>query len=277
MYEYDAAGRMRRMVCELYKGWFTGVIIFEWDEVGRKERGQIQRDGETIGHIEYRYDNSGLLIKEHWELSGTWSQTFVYEYESVPSILYTSSNVFLFFNNPDYRVIGETYDYNGKNGGPSSFEYDNDGKLVRKAFERSDGLRTVTTYVYAKNGLLTSSSRSYSDGKTASFSYDYDDRKRLTERKFNRSDGLKGVEAFEYDSSGGLVRARYENMDAWLTGSLTFTHGKYNRLDRGRFEGERFDADLTFDYDDDGNLTRVHWVFSFGETQTYLFEYERKE
>jgi hypothetical protein len=31
----------------------------------------------------FRYDPAGNMIKEYWEFSDSWSQTFVYQYEEI--------------------------------------------------------------------------------------------------------------------------------------------------------------------------------------------------
>ena len=38
-------------------------------------------------------------------------------------------------------------------------------------------------------------------------------------------------------------------------------------------KGEKFDAEIYFENDEFGNIAKIHWVFSFGKTQTYTFHY----
>jgi len=60
-------------------------------------------------------------------------------------------------------------------------------------------------------------------------------------------------------------------------GKITFEYDSENKLKSGFFKGENnFDADLSFEVDKNENLTKIHWDFSFGKTQTYEFKYNKK-
>ena len=65
----------------------------------------------------------------------------------------------------------------------------------------------------------------------------------------------------------------YKNFDSWLTGAITFEYNKNGNLSRGHFKGEKVDAEIFIENDDFGNISKIHWVFSFGKTQTYTFQY----
>ncbi|UCH09315.1 MAG: hypothetical protein JSU61_08725 [Fidelibacterota bacterium] len=273
-YDYDPAGRLITARCKGLNGWFIGVIHYEYDETGNRIGGAIDQAGKRTGHITYTYDEYGNLSTEHWDFPGVWSQSFTYEYQTAPPPTCTSSNVFI-RNTGDARVIREQYDYNGTIGGPSYYEYDARGWLVKKIFVRSDDFETATTYEYDHAGILLQSFREYSNGLSAVFSYKFDGNRRLVHRAFTRSDGVLGVETYEYDLKGRLVSAVYDNFDTWLTGTITFQHTDDGRLTGGTFVGrDGFDAELSFEHDANGNVVTIHWVLSSGQTQTYTFEYE---
>ncbi|PIZ67698.1 MAG: hypothetical protein COY19_05110 [Candidatus Marinimicrobia bacterium CG_4_10_14_0_2_um_filter_48_9] len=84
-YEYDSTtGHPTRMVAEGLNGWFHGIVVFVTDSTGRKLRADIVKDGKPYGSIEYGYNETGLLVREHWALEqGEWTQTFTYEYGPV--------------------------------------------------------------------------------------------------------------------------------------------------------------------------------------------------
>lgn len=82
-YEYDNEGNAARMVCEGYKGWFNGILQFSFDRSGKRTSGSIQRDGKTVGSIEYKYEGGTNLVLERWKTSDGWSQTINYVYEPV--------------------------------------------------------------------------------------------------------------------------------------------------------------------------------------------------
>ncbi len=274
-YTYNDQGREKAMHCERYKGWLTCDITFEHDISGRKILGIIWDDSTRAGQIDYGYDENGCLRTAHWSFEGGWSQTFTYQYEKIPEITYTTTNPFV-TNNNRFRVSGEAYDYSGKMGGPSYYEYDQSGKLNRKHFVRTDGLETRTTYQYAPSGILVSSKRKYSDDATADFQYHFDEQRRFIGRSFAKSDGTTGSDSYTYNNRGELARAVYDNFDGWLTGNLKFEHDNLGTLTSGHYAGVNgLNADLSFDHDQYRNITRIHWEFSNGKTQTYEFQYSK--
>jgi hypothetical protein len=82
VYEYDGQGNAALMLCEGYKGWFTGTIQFAFDRAGKRVSGSIQKNGETVGSIEYKYEGGTNLVLERWKTNDGWSQTLNYVYES---------------------------------------------------------------------------------------------------------------------------------------------------------------------------------------------------
>jgi len=272
-FQWDDKGRLAVTIGRNHKGWFTGRITYTYE--GELPAGAaITREGRAIGTIEYEYDPAGHLLSETWRFGEQWSQTFSYEYETIPATVWSASNP-LQMQNGRYRTKNENYDYNGQGGGPSSYRYDGAGKLVEKIFERADGLKTVTSFTFDQRGSLVSSHRQYSSGLTADFSYRYDPELRLVEKTFRRSDGATGHERYRYDRLGRLTAIDYRNMDFWLNGTITFDRDLRGRLSAGRFSSTGGqDAKLELATDARGNVTRVRWIFADGTTQTYTFVYE---
>jgi phage gp45-like len=100
----------------------------------------------------------------------------------------------------------------------------------------------------------------------------------LIRRTFKRTDGLTAGETYEYDNSGKLIKAVWDKFDTWLTGTINFDYDKSGYLSRGHFKGngeKKFDAEISFTFDKNKNLTKIHWDFSFKGTQTYTFGYEK--
>ena len=277
-YEYDGEGTLLKAKCDGLNGWFYGEITYKYDEAGDKKQAAITQKGENAGVILYTYDDNGNVTREHWDFSGAWSQTFVYAYEKCDTNepeYYTSSNVFL-NNNSRYRITEEHYDYDKKIGGPSYYFYDENGKLLRKRFDRSDDFSTETTYLYDGEGKLTKSYRHYSNGLCAVFSYEFTPNGRLTKRYFTRTDGASGSESYQYDAQSRLVEAHWENYDSWLTGVIDFAFNERGEVSEGYFQGTNgLGAQLDFVYDNNDNLVKIAWDFSSGETQTYIFQYKK--
>ena len=234
-YRWSDDGRLLSAQCENWKGWLTCGIEYAHDG-DRLASARITSGDRQAGGISYRYDADGHLLSETWDFGGRWSQTFTYEYEPEPKRIFDASSPLL-SRNPRYRVSAENYDFDGKSGGPSHYEYGPDGRLLRKIFERDDGLRTETTFVFDGSGNLVSSHRAYDDGRTADFTYEYDAARRLAGKTFRRSDGAEGSEQYGYDRFGRLASASYRNLDFWLNGTITFAYD-----DRGHLSGGRFTA-----------------------------------
>lgn len=274
-YHYNQQGLLEKADCQGLNGWFYGIIDYEYSE-DKKEGAAIFSEGEKIGIITYSYEGSGNLLSETWEFKNGWSQQFIYEYANLnESLSFASSNVFI-NNTTEFRVTREEYDFSSETGGPSFYEYGKDGRLVKKVFERSDTFRTETTYEYTGNGILKHSFRSYSNELTAEFSYSFDGNRRLTNRSFTRSDGISGSEKYIYNEKGWLVTGLYKNFDSWLTGSIQFKHDENGLISEGYFQSkDGYEANISFSHDIYGNVTRIHWEFSFGKTQTYYFKYEK--
>ncbi|WP_148303822.1 hypothetical protein [Prolixibacter bellariivorans] len=204
-YRYDG-NRKTEAELKKYKGWLSGTLITEYTEEGRKEKATLLKSGQPIGNVSYLYDDNGNLEREHWDFSGKWSQTFRYTYERTdrPEIYYTSPYLAGLSN---HRVSGESYTFNGEAGGPSFYEYDANGLLHRKFFQRSDSVSTTTHYFYDGQRRLESSERVFSDGKVTRFTYGYDENNRLISRLAYRNDSIIGFEQYMYGDDGELKKA----------------------------------------------------------------------
>ena len=82
---YDKKGRCKEVVCDKYKGWLNGKIIYKYANKGPAETAEIVRDGEIIGKIDFDYDKNGNLIKDTWTFASGWQQVFTYHYEAIDS------------------------------------------------------------------------------------------------------------------------------------------------------------------------------------------------
>jgi hypothetical protein len=178
-------------------------------------------------------------------------------------------------NTKNFRIKNETYNFNNKTGGPSIYQYVEDGKLTNKIFKVDGEIKTETTYKYDRTGILTQSTRLYANGDSTHFKYRYNRNRQLSERKYYRGEKIIGSELYNY-KKGVLVTGIYHNFDSWLTGTIHFKHDNNGKIITGIFKGKNnFDANIIFEYDNDLNITKIHWEFSFGKTQTYTFQYEK--
>ena len=273
-YEYDDTGRRSRAECKGLNGWFYGTIRYHHD-VNRILRADIVRNGEKAGGISYVYGSRGDLLREEWTLGEGWTQTFRYEYDQYYGQPDTYSLPNSYQTDHKERPSGEQYDFCGKTGGPSWYHYDQNGKLAKKHFIRSDGLQTKAFFLYNTRGYLTHSYRQYSSGLTAVLSFRYNENGRLSERQMKRSDGVTGGRYYSYDKQDRLESAEYQNADGWLTGSILFSHDSEGRAVLGQFNGDKGDkAMISITRTAKGNPAVIHWAFLSGITQTYTYLYE---
>ncbi len=117
---------------------------------------------------------------------------------------------------------GRPDNFNAQGGGPSHYSYDEAGRLLKKVFERADGLRTETSFVFDDIGNLVSSHRVYHEAERQ-ISCTSTTSRRLLGKTFKQSTGEEGFEKYRHDRLGRLVGATYRNMDFWLNGELTFS------------------------------------------------------
>ncbi len=270
-YIYGPDGRLDSADCRGLNGWFYGKIAYTW-EGGLKTGAVIFSDSDSSGSITYEY-RDGRLIMERWDLSGGWKQTFRYEYrESLPRT-FTSSNVFI-REDPWFRVRSEYYTFDGGDGGPTVYAYNDSGMLVSREYIRSDGLSTLSTYDYDSTGLLLQSHRDYQDGRGTDFIYWFNVQRKLLVKTFSSTEGTSGSETYRY-RDGRLVQGEYVNVDGWLNGTLVFESDKDGVLRSAEYAGTDGDrGKIEFTYDLDFNLVKIHWRFDSGHTQTCSFAYE---
>ncbi len=277
-FEYDSNGNMIRINCIAYNGWLNGTINIGYDESGLRKKGELFQKGKRSAEIFYTYDENNNLIKEEWKFANGWYQIFNYIYELADSktkTSYTSSNPFI--TNETACIVKENYQFGDKQSGPSFYKYDQQKKLSEKVFERSDGFKTNTFYIYNSKGVLQSAFRRFSNGNCALFRYEFNDNRKMTLKEFFRNDKVYGKEIFIYNSSGKLTEGEFINSDFWLTGKLFFkvsedgiiTHGTYKDVNN-------YSAGIEFKYNNERNVTSIDWKFSNGMKQSYQFEYKTK-
>jgi hypothetical protein len=275
-YHYGPDGRLEFADCRGLNGWFYGRIEYAWEN-GLRTGAELYKDSVSIGNIAYEYQD-GRLTGEHWDLSGSWSQTFRYEYQETFPQTCVSSNVFV-REDPWYRVRSEFYTFDGGKegpsaGGPTLYTYDESGRLISREYIRSDGLNTMSTYEYDTLGVLVQSHREYGGGNGMDFVYWYNVERKLLVKTFTSEDGTSGSETYRY-KDGRLVRGEYVNVDGWLNGTLEFNcegDGTVSSAVYSGKDGEEGSVDFTYDLN--FNLVKIHWAFGSGQTQTYWYEYE---
>jgi antitoxin component YwqK of YwqJK toxin-antitoxin module len=85
-YVYDKKGRCERVICQHYKGWIDGDIVYRYPKKGPAHDAVIMKDDNEIGRIVFDYDKDGNLVKDTWTFNSGWQQIFTYHYETIPKL-----------------------------------------------------------------------------------------------------------------------------------------------------------------------------------------------
>ncbi len=83
-YRYLKDGSCERVICDKYKGWISGDIVYKRDKKNKRAvSAEIVRNGATAGTIDFEYDKKGSLIRDTWLFVDGFTQTFIYRYEEI--------------------------------------------------------------------------------------------------------------------------------------------------------------------------------------------------
>jgi hypothetical protein len=80
VYKYDSTGKLLKAECKGLNGWFHGTLLYKYNSNQVKICAIILQKENNVGTITYEYNEKNMLIREHWDFSGKWKQTFIYEY-----------------------------------------------------------------------------------------------------------------------------------------------------------------------------------------------------
>lgn len=80
-YSYNDLNQVTIAHLQNYHGWLTGDIHYSYSNEGQLAKGKIFREDSEIGFINFTYNNKNQLIEEFWEFTGSYSQTFTFEYD----------------------------------------------------------------------------------------------------------------------------------------------------------------------------------------------------
>ncbi len=275
-YYYDKNGRLERAVSVNAQGWFSGTVIYEYDDRDLLTGAVILNNDQQTGTIDYRYNEDGLLVSEHWDFGGAWDQTYQYEYDDFSDYEnydYTLSNAFL-SEDSNYKIADETYSFSDNFKGFTYREYSNSMPERKIYFNIDSTVMTVTHLFYDGEKKLINSLRRYADGRSAVFSCSYNDGRKIIDKKAVFTDGYEITEHYDYDKNNRLKAAIWKNFDSWLSGEITFSYDD-DKIVSGTFTGKNrgLKADIEFSYNAYDLLSSVNWNFSTGDFQRYGFDY----
>jgi hypothetical protein len=175
-----------------------------------------------------------------------------------------------------FRLIKLHYENLSGEKGLTTFFYNEKGIMHEAHWELLDGSRSSDNYyTYNEEENLIKKYRKFSDGITSSQIYEYDENGNLILEHFYRSDGVTGTTDYKYDKSGKLVKANCNGLAGWFYGVITYEYDENNLKDKGVISKDgNLIGNIYYEYDDEDNLLKEHWVFIESWSQTFIYEYE---
>jgi len=176
-----------------------------------------------------------------------------------------------------YRIIKLHYENLSGEKGLTAFFYDDNGVMHKARWELLDGSRSSENYyTYDEEGNLIKKYREFSDGITSTVLYNYNDKGNLISEFFDRSDGVTGNTYYEYDKDERLVKAICNGLNGWFYGTIIYKYDVDGRKSKGIIEkDEKQIGTIYFEYNVNGNLIKEYWEFPDSWSQTFIYEYEK--
>ncbi len=229
IYEYED-GQCVKESSYSEDGTLRQYNIIRCDEKGNYlELASYMADGtELAGRYKWKYDKDGNLVEEVWTMSP--AQERYYRFDEKGRKIEEGARE----NGEElYSYITE-YDEKGNvtRFGDTRYinTYNEDGKLI-KVTERNGQTETYETYEYDENGRLVRNTEYYYDGEMSSTKeYEYsDDGRCIKEYKSSAQEGTYNV--YELDEKGNCIKeSSYENGE--LDSSFLYSYDK-----KGNFIG----------------------------------------
>lgn len=258
-YAYDAVGRLLSRTFPGGGAGFTytatdqrrtaldarGTTLYEYDARGRLKR-LVYPDGRELG---YGYDAAGNRTSLSATVGGT-TYTTAYAYDVL--------NRLERITDPNGKVTTYSYDENGNragvdyaNGVATRYTYDDLNRLTDLATARAGDGAVVQSYHYTLGDVGNRTAVDEQGGTAGPVhrAYSYDSLYRLTHETVSRAAAQAYAKVFTYDPVGN--RLRQEHTDAaGVTSAKTYAYDT-----RDRTESETGEASVAYGWDVDGRLT----------------------
>jgi len=175
-----------------------------------------------------------------------------------------------------FRLVKLHYENLSGEKGLTTFFYNEKGIMYKAHWELLDGSKSSDNYyTYNAKEKLITKYRKFSDGIASTEIYEYDENGNLISEHFNRSDGVTGTTDYKYDKYGKLIEANCNGLAGWFYGVITYEYDENNTKNKGLIsKGGKLIGNIYYEYDDEANLLKEHWVFIESWSQTFIYEYE---
>ncbi len=177
-----------------------------------------------------------------------------------------------------FRVTKLVYENSSGEKACTYFKYNNDGILFKAFWVLDDTSRSSKNlYEYDSNGWLVSAYREFSDGLSSFELFSNDSPGNKISEYFFRSDNVSGSASYQY-KDGLLKQADFNKHKGWLSGTLIYQYKKQKKGKSAKLvkDGKTI-CQVSFEYDDNNNLTKEFWDFQGKWDQTFSYHYEKKD
>ncbi len=174
------------------------------------------------------------------------------------------------------KLIEMSYSNSSGERGTSIFEYDRNGKLIMSFWSLLNKSRSSNNfYTYDDQGNIIKKYREFSDGLTSTEVFTYNKNNKLVKEQSSRSDGFSNDVSYFYDNKNHLIKATLNNYHGWLTGEIHFKYPDNGLLSKGNINrnGDEIGF-IKFTYDKQERLIEEYWEFKGSYNQTFTYRYE---
>jgi len=181
------------------------------------------------------------------------------------------------YNEGKYLLKRLHYENTGGEKGVSTFIYDAANNLYKGVWELLDSSRHSINYYTINNGRVVELNRYFSDNMTSEKTFVYNSKGLIISESFHRSDSVDGKADYEYDTNDKLVKQVCNKKNGWFTGELHYSYKNGHPNEAKIFRKGKQIGIVTYKYSDDGNLLQEFWDFTGDWTQTFNYEYIKKD
>lgn len=193
------------------------------------------------------------------------SDAITYRYDALGNLTSIENSLGHTTTYSNYNGLGRPGRVVNANGGITDYAYDGRGRNT-SITEHVNGTAATTTYVYAPNGLLSSTTTP--DGHTQS--YEYDNARRLVSVTEPETGGTTAKLTYNYNADSNVVSTVSSRISG---GSSTVVSSRYNDYDElGRVRAERGNDGQNFRYTYDANGNLKTTIDSLNRTTTHNYD-----
>ena len=179
-------------------------------------------------------------------------------------------------DNTKHRLVKLHYENSSGGKGVTIFEYSENGIMNKVKWKLLDESRNSSNfYEYDEDGNLIKKYREVSDGITSTQLYEYDKNENLINEYFQRSDGISSITKYEYDENRNLIKANCEGLNGWFYGVINYSNDENgNKLKADIIQKNEKTGTIDYSCNENGNLIGEYWDLSGKWNKTFIYEYK---